>query len=328
MRRRDFIKVTGGMVAWPLAARAQQRFKVPTIGILWHAGSADEEAIYLGALKDGLKAFGHVDGQNIHLEMRFPAEQYDRFFTLAAELVALKPDLLVTAAGVAAIAASRATKTIPIVAVSIPDPIGSKLATSLNRPGGNLTGLSNMQTDLTAKRVELLKEAVVGLSRAALLVNTSAAGLARQYTEESQTAARRLGLTLEVVGVRGPNELEGAFEKIAQDQSQGVVIPVDGIFYAERKRLADLALAHGLPTIVFSKETLEAGALMSYGANMIAMYRRAAFFIDAILKGASPAEIPIEQPSKFELIINNKTAKALHLSIPPTLLVFADEVIE
>jgi len=184
-----------------------------------------------------------------------------------------------------------------------------------------------MQTDLTAKRVELLKQAV-GLSRVALLVNTSAAGLARQYSEEGQAAAQRLGLSLEVVGVRGPNELEGAFDKIAQDQLQGVVIPVDGVFYAERKRLADLALPRGLPTIVFSKETLDAGALMSYGANMIVMYRRAAFFIDKILRGANPAEIPIEQPSKFELIINNRTAKALHLTIPSSLLVAADEVIE
>jgi putative ABC transport system substrate-binding protein len=201
------------------------------------------------------------------------------------------------------------------------------LAVSLNRPGGNLTGLSNMQTDLTAKRVEHLKQAV-GLSKVALLVNTSAAGLARQYSEEGQAAARRLGLSLEVVGVRGPNELEGAFDKIAQDHLQGVVIPVDGVFYAERKRLADLALARGLPTIVFSKETLDAGALMSYGANMIVMYRRAAFFIDKILRGANPAEIPIEQPSKFELIINNRTANALHLAIPSSLLVAADEVIE
>ena len=327
MRRRDFMKVVAvSAITWSILARAQQA-KIPTIGILWHAGSADEEAIYLGALRQGLEDFGYVDGQNLRLEMRFPAEQYDRFFILARELVALKPDLIVTAAGIAAIAASQATKTIPIVSVSIPDPIGSKLAVSLNRPGGNLTGMSNMQTDLTAKRVELLKQAV-GLSRVALLVNTSAAGLARQYSEEGQAAGQRLGLSLEVVGVRGPNELEGAFDKIAQDQLQGVVIPVDGVFYAERKRLADLALPRGLPTIVFSKETLDAGALMSYGANMIVMYRRAAFFIDKILRGANPAEIPIEQPSKFELIINNRTAKALHLTIPSSFLVAADEVLE
>jgi len=162
----------------------------------------------------------------------------------------------------------------------------------------------------------------------ALLVNSSAAGLAHQYTEEGQAAARHLGLTLEVIGVRGPNELEGAFEKIARNDLQGVVIPVDGVFFAERKRLADLALARGLPTMVFSKETLEAGAFMSYGANMIAMYRRAATFIDKILKGADPAELPIEQPAKMELIINNGIAKKLRLVIPSTLIVSADEVIE
>lgn len=252
MKRRSFLTLLGGAaVSWPRAARAQQRRKTPVIGILWHAANADEEAIYLGALRQGLRDFGYIEGQSIHLEMRFPAEQYEKFFVLADELVALKPDLIIAAAGIAAVAVSRATKTIPIVAVSMPDPVGGKLAASLNRPGGNLTGLSNMQTDLTAKRIELLKEAVVGLSRMSLLVNSSAAGLARQYTEEGQAAARHLGLTLEVIGVRGPNELEGAFEKIAKDQLQGVVIPVDGVFFAERKRLADLALARGLPTMVF-----------------------------------------------------------------------------
>ena len=176
LKRRDLLSLFGGIAVWPLTSSAQQT-KIPMIGILWHAGSADEEAIYISALRQGLKDFGYIDGQNIHLEMRFPAEQYDRFFILAAELVALRPNLIVTAAGIAAMAASKATKTIPIVAVSVPDPVGSKLAASLNRPGGNLTGLSNMQTDLTAKRLELLKQGVVGLSRAGLLVNTSAVQL-------------------------------------------------------------------------------------------------------------------------------------------------------
>jgi putative ABC transport system substrate-binding protein len=328
MRRREFIAlVCSAAAASPLRSRAQNA-KAARIGILWHAGSAEEEAIYLGALRQGLAEFGYVEGRNVYLEMRFPAEQYDRFFPLAAELVQLQPDLIVAAAGISAIAVSRATKTIPIVAVSMPDPIGSKLVASFNRPGGNLTGLSNMQTDLTAKRVELLQKGVANLSRAALLVNVNVPGLASQYTDEGQAAAKRLGLALEVVGVRGADELEAAFDKIVQSRLQGVVIPVDGIFYAERKRLADLALARHLPTMVFSRETLEAGALMSYGADMVAMYKRAAFFIDKILKGANPAEIPVEQPSQFQFIINLKAAKALNLSMPPAFLTLADELIE
>ncbi len=220
------------------------------------------------------------------------------------------------------------SKLITIVFVAVPDPVGSKLVASLARPGANITGFSNMASNLTAKRVELLKEIVPGLSRAALLVNLSDAPGAEKYIEEGEIAARHLGLSLQPIGVRGANEIEGAFSKMSEDQLQGVVVTVDGLFYAQKERIAALALKHRLPTVVYSRETLEAGALMSYGPNQVTMFKRAAGYVDRILKGEKPADIPVDQPTTFELIVNLKTAKALSLTISPTLLARADEVIE
>ena len=329
MRRRDFITLFGSTAAiWLLAAHAQQPRKMYKIGVLWHGANAEEEAIYLAALRQGLNDFGYVEGQNVVLEMRFPAEQYERFFVLAAELVQQKVDVLVSAAGIAAVACHRATTTIPIVSVNVPDPVGRKLVASLNRPGGNLTGLSNMAVELTRKRIELAKEMLEDLSRVALLVNTADEIGSRAYIAQGDAAGPQLGVAVVPIGVRDANDLEGAISKISTDNFQAIVVTHDGLFYVQRKRLADLALEKRLPTIGFASEQWEAGMLATYGPNVPTLYRRAGAFIDKILKGANPADLPVEQPTKFELLINLKTAKALGLTVPPTLLSRADQLIE
>jgi putative ABC transport system substrate-binding protein len=329
MKRRDFITLFGGAAAvWPLAAHAQQPRKKQRIGILWHGANVEEEAIYLAALRQGLNDFGYVEGQNIDLEMRFPSEQYERFFVLADELAQQKLDVLVSAAGIAAIASHRATTTIPIVSVNVPDPVGRKLVASLNRPGGNLTGLSNMAVELTRKRLELAKEMIKDLSRVALLVNPADEIGSRAYIAQGDAAGPQLGVTVVPFAVRDANALEGVISKISTDNFQAIVVTHDGLFYVQRKRLADLALEKRLPTIAFASEQWEAGVLATYGPNVPAMYRRAGAFIDKILKGVKPADLPVEQPTKFELLINLKTAKALGLTVPSTLLSRADQMID
>jgi putative ABC transport system substrate-binding protein len=329
LRRREFITLLGGVVAaWPLAARAQQPTKIPKIGVLWHAASAEEEAVYLSAVRQGLSDFGYVEGQNVTLENRFPAEIPERFVSLASELAALKVNVLVAINRIAALAAQRATTTIPIVFVAIPDPVGSKLVASFAHPGGNITGLSNFAHDLTAKRVELLKSTVPNVSRLALLVNPNDIDSARVYVKESRAAADKLGLFIQPFEIRTPGELVPAFDKMSDEHLNGVVVSQDGLFFATRKNIADLALARGLPLAVYSRETVDAGALVSYGPSNSAIFRRAGYYIDKILKGTSPADLPVEQPTKFEFIINLRTAKALGLTIPPSLLATVDEVIE
>jgi putative tryptophan/tyrosine transport system substrate-binding protein len=329
MRRREFITVIGGAaVTWPLAAGAQQRRKMHRIGVLWHGANAEEEAIYLAALRQGLLDFGYVEGQNIFLEMRFPAEQYERFFVLAAELAKQNLDVLVSAAGIAAVACHRATTTMPIVSVNVPDPVGRKLVASLNRPGGNLTGLSNMAVELTRKRIELAKDMIKDLSRVALLVNTADEIGSRAYIAEGEAAGHQLGVAVVPVGVRHPNDLEGPISKISIDNCQAMVVTHDGLFYVQRKRLADLALERRLPTVAFASEQWEAGVLVTYGPHVPALYRRAGAFIDKILKGANPADLPVEQPTQFELLINLRTAKAIGVTVPPTILSRADDEID
>lgn len=329
MRRRDFVPLLGAAATvWPLAAGGQQPNNIHRIGVLWHGENAEQEAIYLSALRRGLLDFGYVEGQNIILEMRFPAEQYERFFVLAGELAQQKPDVLISAAGIAAVACHRATRTIPIVAVNVPDPVGRKLVASLNRPGGNLTGLSNMAVELTRKRIELAKEIIKDLSRIALLINTSDEIGSRAYIAEGEAAGHHLGLSVVPVGVRGANDLEGAISKISTDDFQAISVTHDGLFYVQRKRLADLALEKRLPTIAFASEQWEAGALATYGPHVPSLYRRAGAFVDKILKGASPADLPVEQPTKFELLINLKVAKAIGVTVPAATLTRADDVIE
>jgi putative ABC transport system substrate-binding protein len=314
--------------AWPLAARAQQPKKLYKIGVLWHGANANEEAIYLAALRQGLRDFGYVEGQNIVLEMRFPSEQYERFFVLAAELAQQNPDVLVSAAGIAAVACHRATTTIPIVAVNVPDPVGRKLVASLSRPGGNLTALPSMAVELTRKRIEVAKDLVKGLSGVALLINTADEIGSRAYIAEGAAAGPQLGLAVVPVGLKDVSELEGAISKIDTDNIQAMTVTHDGLFYVQRKRLADAAIKRRLPTIGFAREQWKDGVLATYGPNVPTLYRRAGALIDKILKGASPADLPVEQPTKFELLINLKTAKTIGITVPPSLISRADDVIE
>src|SRR5947208_9640336 len=224
MRRRDFIACVAGAATWPLATRAQPPRGMNRIGVLGHGANAEEEAIYLAALRQGLRDFGYVEGQNVILEMRFPAEQYERFFILAAELAQQKVDVLVSAAGIAAVACHRATATIPIVSVNVPDPVGRKLVASLNRPGGNLTGLSNMAVELTTKRIELATEMIKDVSRVALLVNTADEISSRAYIAEGDTASSRLGIAVVPVEVRNANDLEDAISKTSTRNFQAISV--------------------------------------------------------------------------------------------------------
>jgi putative ABC transport system substrate-binding protein len=327
LRRREFIGLLGAAATWPTSARGQTRGKAPTIGVLWHAANAEEEKFPLSLFRQGLQDAGYVEGQNIHVEHRYPAEQPERFIALAAELVRLNVDIIFTVTRLAALAAQRATKTIPIVFVAVADPVGSKLIDSLARPGGNVTGLSNMALELTPKRFELLKE-VVGLSRAALLVNATDPAAAR-YVELSTTAVGLLGVTIESIEVRTPDDFGRAFAEISKRGLQGIVTTQDGLIYNEQPQMFRLALQHRLPLIGYSREMAFNGALMSYGPNNAIMFRRAAAFIDKILKGTKKVgDLPVEQPTKYELMINMKTAKAIGLDVPPVMLSRADEVIE
>jgi putative tryptophan/tyrosine transport system substrate-binding protein len=329
MRRREFITLLGGAAAaWPFAAHAQQKGKTPRIGVLWHAASAEAERIPLAAFREGLKDYGYVPGQTILVEDRFPAEEPERFRSYAAELADLKVDILVAITRPAALAAQRVTSTIPIIFVVIPDPIATKLVGNLARPEGNLTGLSNMALELTAKRVEVLKETIPDLMRAAILVNANDPEGARAFAQVGQAAAQSLGFALQPVEVRAPEEFEAAFASMSRNQVQGLVVAVDGLFYSEQKRLAALAIQHRLPLVVHAREMVESGALMSYGPNIPAIFRRAGYFVDRILKGARPADLPVEQPTKIELSVNNKTAKSLGLTISPTMLTRATEVFD
>jgi putative ABC transport system substrate-binding protein len=328
MRRRDFIKViSGGAVASPLAARAENNRRIPRIGVLWHAGSAAEEGRYFTGFVDGLRSLGYLDGINIFLEHRFPNEMPDRFRKMAAELVSLDVDVLVSVGSQTAFYAQDATRTIPIVFIFVPDPVGSKFAMSLARPGGNATGLTHFAADLIGKRLEFLKETSSGLARVALLVNPDTE-VARLYTNVTDSMAKKLGLSNHTFSARSRDELEPAFDAMVKAGMQAVTINSEGLAYQQREFIANLAIARRLPLSVWSRETLEAGALMSYGADQPAMCRRAAVFVDKILKGAKPAELPVEEPTKIEFLLNKKTAKALELTFPHTLLVAATEVIE
>jgi putative tryptophan/tyrosine transport system substrate-binding protein len=325
MRRREFIAGVGTAAVWPVVARAQKQNRIPKVGVLWHAANADEEAPYFGSLIEGFRGLGYGDDR-IALEHRFPNEKPELFASMAAELVSLKPDVLVAVGG-AAPYAKKATATIPIVFMYVPDPIGSSLVESIRRPGGNVTGLTNFSLVLCAKRLEFLKEIVPTLSRVALLVNPTAK-ISELYINQSSDAAPKLGLTTQAFQVRSLGELEAAFDAMVKAGVQAVVVNAESLFYPGREMIAKLALMRRLPTCVWVREVLEAGALVSYGADQRAIARRVASYVDRILKGEKPADIPVEQPTRFELLINHKVAKGLSLEIPPSLLARADEVIE
>jgi ABC-type uncharacterized transport system substrate-binding protein len=328
MKRRDFITLLGGLgAAWPIAAQSQRNKSVPKVGVLWHAGGAEEEATYLRALNQGFSDLGFVDGNTIALDHRFPDERPERFASLAGELAAIPVDVLVAVTLPAALAAARATTKIPIVFTGVPDPVRSKLVNSLARPGGNITGLTNIASEIAAKRVQLLKEAFPRMTRVTLLVNPSDQAMG-SFVDEAKTSAIALGLEVQTVEVRSLEEFEQAFQRMVDGGSEGVISAPNGLFYQGRVLAGRLAVAHHLPLMAVSRETLEGGALMSYGPDFQAIFRRTPVYVDKILKGEKPADLPVEVPTKFQFLINLKTAKALGITVAESLLLRADEVIE
>jgi putative tryptophan/tyrosine transport system substrate-binding protein len=328
MKRRQFITLIGGAAAaWPLAAHAQQSSnKIPVVGVLWHAGSAEEEDVYLSVLVKAFNDLGYVEGKNIHLDHRFPAENPDRFRILAQELVDEKPNVIIAVTNLGALEVKRATSTIPIVfALGDTDPVRDGLVESLAHPGGNATGLSIMAVDLTGKRMELLKEAVPNLSRVGLLVDPT---IPKEVIIKShQAAAQALGLSLgSIEEIGAADEVESAFAKMAKDGVNGVAL-AGPLLFDLRKRMGPAALSYKLPVMSFVAEEVPYGYLMSYGQDFPDFFRRAVAYTDKILKGAKPADLPVEQPTKFKLVLNLKTAKALGITFPQTLLLSADEMI-
>lgn len=325
MRRRKFLSLLGGAaVGWPLVARAQQMGKLYRIGILETIPMA-QNAANLDALRKGLRDLGYVEGQNLAIEYRSADGRAERFPDLASELVGLKVDLIVTRGTPAAKAAKNATRAIPVVMAAMGEPL--IVVASLAHPGGNVTGLTTFSTVLTGKRIELLKELVPSLSRVALLHDMGNPVAPPQW-EETETAARSLGLQAELLDVRSLEDIGRAFEAAVRQHVDALLIGIDGLTQMHQQTLVDLAARHRLPAVYSSREFVEAGGLMGYAVSYPDLYFRAASFVDKIFRGAKPAELPVEQPIKFELVINRKTANALGVTIPPSLLVRADEVTE
>jgi putative tryptophan/tyrosine transport system substrate-binding protein len=328
MKRRQFITLVGGAAAaWPLSARAQQSSnRIPVVGVLWHAGSAEEEDVYLSVLVKAFNDLGYVEAKNIHLDHRFPAENPDRFQTMARELVNLKPDVIIAVTAIGAVDVKKLTSTIPIVFVIVADPIGAKLVEGLAHPGGNATGLSLMAVDLSGKHLALLKEAVPNLSRLALVVD-AAYPFKERIIASYEKAAWDLGISLWPVEISGPDDVEPVFAKIVNERADGFALTLGPLLFNLRAQIGASALAHHLPGICFVGEEVPYGFMMSYGQDFPDYFRRAVAYTDKILKGAKPADLPVEQPTKLKLILNLKSAKALGITFPQTLIVSADEVI-
>src|SRR6478672_10436544 len=328
MRRRDFITLLGGAAACPMGVRAQQQTgKVPRIGYLSLTSPSDRPPL-LDAFRQRLRELGWVEGQNIVIDYRYAEGRVDRLPDLAAELVGVKVDLILSWGTQGVMAAKNATETIPIVMIAVRDPIGTGLIASLARPGGNVTGVSGYASlEIVAKQLELLKETVPKIRRVAILSNPTNA-YHQLAIREVNVAARSLGVQLQLLEARGPNEFDGAFVAMAKERVGALLVLSDVIFNDHRTRLADLAAMNRLPTAYGIRESVETGGLMSYGPSFLDFYRRSTAYVDKILKGDKPADLPVEQPTKFELVINLRTAKTLGIEIPPTLLSRADEVIE
>jgi putative ABC transport system substrate-binding protein len=324
MDRRAFISgVTLGLLASPRAAQAEQPGKVVyRIGLL--LTSPDGETGFLAALRN----LGYVEGQNISIERRYMTDRKEGLPVLARELVQLNPDIIVVVNGYQAAAVRESTKTVPIVTMAAGDLVAEGLVANLAKPGGNITGSQVMQPDTAAKRVALLKDTIPSISRVALLFGPVGQWFHDTVSRETRAAAESLTLTVQVFHVRTPAELGGSFAAMQKERIQAALITGDQFTFFHRRRLADLSLQYRLPTMCDARLWADAGNFMSYGADVLALIERAAFFVDKILKGAKPADLPIEQPTKFELVINLKTAKALGLTIPALLLQRADQVIE
>jgi putative ABC transport system substrate-binding protein len=326
MKRRTFITLLGGATAWPLAARAQQVGKLYRIGFLGNSTAA-LEANLVEPFRDGLRNLGYLEGRNIVIEYRWAEGKYERFPALTAELIALKVDVIVTAGTPASLSVKQAATSTPLVMVAVGDPVATGLVASLGRPGGNITGLTSIASEMEGKRLELLREAVPKLSHIAVLWNAASP---IQVIEERETraAAEVLGMKMLSLGVRTREEIEDALTTIVRERPGALIVLADRLFLHHRTRIMDFAAQHRLPGVHAYRELVEVGGLMSYGPSYADMHRRAATYVDKILKGAKPADLPVEAPTKFELVINHKAAKALGLEIPPVLLARADEVIE
>jgi putative ABC transport system substrate-binding protein len=329
-RRRFLLTSLAGALVAPRGAEAQQSTKIARIGYLTTADTTTAPHHLREAFLKGLRDLGYVEGRNLVIEYRSAEGKVERLPALAAELVALKVDAILAPASVHVLAAKQATRTIPIVFVNSGDPVASGLITSLAQPGGNVTGLSTLAVDLIGKCLEQLPQAVPGVSRVAVLWNP---GDAPERTEKdmlkrAEVAGRALGMRLQFVAVRGPADFDRPFPEMAGARAGALTVLQSTMFFVERRRLVDLVAKTRLPAVYTSREFVDAGGLMSYGPDFADLFRRAARYVDKILKGAKPGDLPVEQPTKFELVINLKAAKALGLTIPPSLLQRADQVIE
>ena len=329
MRRREFITLVGGAAAtWPLAARAQQPAgRVYRVG--YFAITTRERAPHLmRAFEEGLRSLGYRVGENVVIEYRFADGDMGRLAALATDLVGLGVDVIVAGNNVTTIAAMKATTTIPIVMTNSADPVSAGLVASLARPGGNVTGITSETGDeINGKRLELLKDTLPNLSRVGILWNPDFA-LNQDRLASMREAVPALGLTIVPVEARGPNSLEQAFATMVRERAQVLVVLSDGVLFNYRGQIGVMAVRNRLPAIAAAREYAEAGLLLTYGIDLRDQFRQSAVFVDKIFKGAKPADLPVEQPTKFELVINLKTAKALGIIVPPTLLTRADEVIE
>jgi len=323
MRRRDFITLVGGTAAWPLAARAQQP-KVWRIGVL---AAVPPTPAMLSAFRDGMRGRGYVEGQNLSIDVRWPQGSFDQDPSVVTELVNSNVDVIVTWGTPATIAARRATLTIPIVMASVGDPVGSGFIASLARPGGNITGLSNIQVDLSAKLMELFAELVPGMKRVGVVHNPNnpAVTMALRETED---AIRKLNMQVQVVNAQTSDEFDRAFAQLSAESVGGVVVLANPTVIEHSRRIAELAQSARLPTAFSRRENVDAGGLLSYGADLNNDFRQSAFYVDRILKGEKPADLPVMQPTKVELVINLKTAKALGVTVPLIMQMTADELIE
>jgi putative ABC transport system substrate-binding protein len=320
------VAFTLGLMAPPLTTEAQQTGKVYRIGFLGNSTAA-LEANLVGAFREGLRDLGYIEGSNSQIEYRWAEGRYERFPALITELIALKVDVIVTAGTPAALAVKKATTSLPLVMVAVGDPVGTGLVASLSRPGGNATGLSSIAPDMEGKRLQLLSELLPNVSHVAVLWNP--ANLFHGVSsKQARDAAQAMRVKLHFFAARSTEELAEAFVAIRKDRPQALVVFADRVFLHNRARIMDFALQTHLPTAVTHQELVDSGGLMSFGANYPDMHRRAAMYVDKILKGAKPGDLPIEQPTRFEMVINLKTAKTLGLTIPASLLLRADRVIE
>jgi len=327
MKRREFISLLGGAAVWPLAAQAQQQPAMPVIGLL-DPRSPDAMADRLRAFRQGLKEVGYVEGENVTIIYRFAEDQNDRLPELAAELVRRQVTVIAASATTAAPAAKAATTTIPIAFIAAEDPVRLGLVASLARPGGNLTGINFFSSELAAKRLDLLHELLPRAARIAVLVNPANATNTASILRDVEAAARAIGLQVQVLNASTSREISAAFENVGRDRPDALFVGPDTFLIARRIQVVQLAAFHRLPAVYPARDFLEVGGLMSYGTNIMDAFRQLGIYAGRILKGAKPADLPVVQSSKFELVINAETARMLGLTVPDKLLVAADEVIE